>query len=283
MFASGRKASSINGQNARMRTRSASIQSDRSLVNGDPGLTVEAGTKMNMNAHSEPGIENANYFRPYVIVILLAVFALSGCGSDEPGLTERGVSTAYDASGTKLGSVRFDNSCIDDAQPLLVRGLALLHHMTYEEAREAFSSAAEIDSGCAIAYWGSAMTYVHPLWPDTILSDSQIAGQALLDQARNATHSSTREVAYIDTLEAYYRTEGAERDRLAAFLDGWTRIRDAYPNDVEGELFYALALMATASASDKTYALQREAGAIAEAVKAEIPDHPGAHHYISTS
>jgi tetratricopeptide (TPR) repeat protein len=237
--------------------------------------------KTKMNAHSEPSIQYANYFRSYVASILVAVFALSACGShDEAGLTERGPSTAYDANGIKLGSVRLVNSCIDDAQPLLVRGLALLHHMTYEEAREAFSSAAEIDSDCAIAYWGSAMTYVHPLWPDTILSDSQIAGQALLDQARSAAHSSTREVAYIDALEAYYRTEGVERDRLAAFLDGWTRVREAYPDDVEGELFYALALLATASAADKTYTLQREAGAIAEAVKAEIPDHPGAHHYI---
>lgn len=38
--------------------------------------------------------------------------------------------------------------------------------------------------------------------------------------------------------------------------------------------------MAPADPSDKTYQKQKEAGAIAEAVLVDVPDHPGAHHYV---
>ncbi len=49
---------------------------------------------------------------------------------------------------------------------------------------------------------------------------------------------------------------------------------------MEAASFYALALMATALPSDKTYAKQIQAGNLAKQVLTEIPDHPGGHHYI---
>ena len=36
---------------------------------------------------------------------------------------------------------------------------------------------------CALAYWGSAMTYVHPLWPDTVPDDKLAKGQSLIVSA----------------------------------------------------------------------------------------------------
>ena len=48
----------------------------------------------------------------------------------------------------------FRNSCTEDVQPLLTRGLALVHHMTYEHAYEAFSAAMDTDPDCAMAHWG---------------------------------------------------------------------------------------------------------------------------------
>lgn len=188
--------------------------------------------------------------------------------------------TAYDADGRSLGSVSFVNSCASVAQPFLRRGLALMHHMTFEDALEAFKLAQSLDSECAMAFWGAAMTHLHPLWPDSLSLEAQDEGKRWIAQARKAANSSERELAYIDVIAAYYTTEGGERAKLAAYRDKWQSVVDAWPEDLEARLFYARSILANASKQDKTYPLQREAGAIAEKVLQEIPDHPGAHHYI---
>ena len=63
------------------------------------------------------------------------------------------------------GSVDFPVSCSPAAQAEFNRAVALLHHMTYPRAREAFQEVARIDARCPMAYWGVAMTLFQPLWP----------------------------------------------------------------------------------------------------------------------
>ena len=53
-----------------------------------------------------------------------------------------------------------------------------------------------------------------------------------------------------------------------------------YPDDREAAIFYALALLATALPTDKTFANQRQAAAILEPIFAEQPQHPGVAHYL---
>jgi tetratricopeptide (TPR) repeat protein len=186
------------------------------------------------------------------------------------------------AEGKNLGTVHFPTSCGPEAQEALERGLALLHHMTYLKAQESFRAAAEADPDCAIALWGMAMTYVHPLWPDVVPADKMAAGRELLDRAANAAHSSDRERAYIEALRGYYGLEGdevTELDRLGGYLAGWKAVHEAHPEDMEAACFHALALLGTAPTTDKTYANQREAGKITQRVLAKLPKHPGAHHY----
>jgi tetratricopeptide (TPR) repeat protein len=184
--------------------------------------------------------------------------------------------------GKSLGTIHFPTSCTADAQKHIEQGLALLHHMTYLEAEGRFRAAAEADPDCAIALWGTAMTYVHPLWPDVLPPEKMAAGRKLLDQATSAANTSAREQAYIDALSAYYDPAGdnpTELDRLNGFLSGWAAVHAAYPEDLEAACFHALGLLSTALPTDKTYANQREAGAITQMVLAELPKHPGAHHY----
>src|SRR3954470_16141604 len=64
-----------------------------------------------------------------------------------------------------LGMVDFPVSCSAGARAEFNRGVALLHHMTYPQAREQFQRVAAIDPGCAMAPWGIAMTLFQPLWP----------------------------------------------------------------------------------------------------------------------
>ena len=185
------------------------------------------------------------------------------------------------SDGVPLGSVAFRHSCDRSADRSLTQGLALLHHMTYSQAEASFQEAIEADPECALGYWGVAMTYVHPLWPDTITLTNLTRGQALLEQAMVTDHHTDREQAYVDAAAAYYQdgAEAAEPARLAAFLEGWSAVHESFPEDPEATLFYVLAELAAAPASDRTYATQEAAGALAESIGARIPDHPGVLHY----
>jgi len=58
------------------------------------------------------------------------------------------------------------------------------------------------------------------------------------------------------------------------------RVYRGNPQDSEAAIFYALSLVASASPKDKTYANQRQAGAILEKIFAKQPNHPGVAHYI---
>ena len=53
-----------------------------------------------------------------------------------------------------------------------------------------------------------------------------------------------------------------------------------YPNDVEAQILYALALNITALPTDKTFANQRNAAAILEPLFMKYPNHPGVAHYL---
>ena len=188
---------------------------------------------------------------------------------------------ATTADGKNLGEVVIHSNCSEAVQDDLVRGLALLHHMTFTAAEASFAAAAEADPECALAYWGQAMTYVHPLWPDTVPPKKLEAGNELLERARAASNRSARDDAYIAAIQAYYDgADRSERDRLASMLEGWKAAHEADVSDPESRLFYALALLATADGSDKSYTNQKAGGGIAEEVLADYPKHPGAHHYV---
>jgi Tfp pilus assembly protein PilF len=73
--------------------------------------------------------------------------------------------SSHDHAGHSLGKVNFPISCSTEAQTEFNRAVALLHHMTYPEARKAFEKIVQIDPDCAMAHWGVAMTLFQPLWP----------------------------------------------------------------------------------------------------------------------
>ena len=209
--------------------------------------------------------------------VLLILAACAG-GQRSGGGTAISVS---DSSGAPLGTVQLAHSCTDPATVHLGRGLALLHSMTYEEARASFVAATEADPNCAMGYWGQAMTIVHPLWSDPPSEAEFERGRALLGHAR-ALAGNEHELAYVEAMEGYFGTGRGESEKpnLVAFEAGWSAFHERYPGDPEGSAFYALAQLSTVDPGDKTFTKQRVAGALAETVLKAIPDHPGGHHYV---
>jgi tetratricopeptide (TPR) repeat protein len=192
-----------------------------------------------------------------------------------------GASTAYQY-GSELGSTEFSVSCNETARPIMDRSLALLHHMTYTGAEAEFSKAIKADPNCALAYWGVAMSWVHPLWNDPPSEDRLVKGLELLNKAADLPNTTAREAGYISAALAYYDGASSRREpeSLVLFRDAWETVYRDNPDDIEAASFYALALMGGADKSDKTLADYARAGLIVEDVLTRVPDHPAGHHYV---
>jgi tetratricopeptide (TPR) repeat protein len=218
--------------------------------------------------------------RYLLVAISFAFLTLVSCGKDEQ--SGEPAALPFDLVNTPVGDVSFPVGCNAEAAPLVERGVALLHHMMYDEAKFVFSMADDRDPDCAMAYWGQAMSLIHPLWPDVPTTPQFERGLKAVEQSLVLNGHSDRENAYLETTRAYF--EGGEllteRQRLAKFEKAWGELSQAFPKDLEARAFYSLALRSTADMQDKTLLTQKKAGRIAESVLAEMPNHPGAHHYI---
>lgn len=207
----------------------------------------------------------------------LLVLALAACSAE----SEIDSASSDESAEEPLGTVQFAVSCSEAASQHAERGLALLHHMTYEDARDAFAAATEADPECAMGYWGQAMTFIHPLWSDPPSEEDFAHASALVDEAARRGETTDWESAYIEATQGYFAGgwDRDERSNLAAFKDGWEQVHGDFPDDPEATSLYALSLLATADPTDRTYAQQLEAGALTEGVLERISDHPAGHHY----
>ncbi len=184
-------------------------------------------------------------------------------------------------SAHEVGSVHFPVSCTTAAQTAFDRGVALLHSFWYDEAGRAFAEVARIDPGCAMAHWGEAMSHYHPLWAPPTPADLA-KGLAAIEEAKRPPAKTQRERDYIAALEVFYR-DSSQRPHGARAMEwrqAMERLSARYPADREAAIFFALALLGTASATDKTYTNQKRAAQILNRILPEQPDHPGITHYL---
>lgn len=180
----------------------------------------------------------------------------------------------------QLGEVSFETSCADYVGADFNRAVALLHSFEFEESRGVFSSIAEQDETCAMAHWGVAMTYYHPLWAPPSESDLEM-GTAAAAKAQGLS-ATEREEAYIEAIAAFYRDYETldHRTRARIYENAMADVHAIAPDDPEAEIFYLLAILSNADPTDKTYAVQKRTGSRAEELWVDMPNHPGLVHYI---
>ena len=182
----------------------------------------------------------------------------------------------------RLGTVSFRTSCRPDVQQEFNRGVALLHSFTYRAADDAFHHVAERDPGCAIAYWGSAMTHFHQLW-DLPPSPADTAAAVLeLGRANAIEQASGREREFLDAVALVFQDAATipYRTRALRYEEAMHRLALAYPDDAEAQIFYALALISNASPSDLEHRRQKQAADLLEPLFLAHPNHPGVPHYL---
>lgn len=180
----------------------------------------------------------------------------------------------------ELGTIDFPTSGNAAAQPLFIKGVLLMHSFEYDDAREAFLAAESADPAFAMAYWGEAMTYNHPVWQRTSpdLAKAALAKLAPTAEARRAKAATEKEKDWISSVEKLFGS-GEKLARDLAYADAMKRMAEKYPNDDEVKSFYALAILGT-SHGGRDFAIYMRAAALAEQVYARNPQHPGAAHYL---
>lgn len=216
--------------------------------------------------------------RSSIRVLLCATLA----GVLPAGVAPGSGAQATQHGGHSLGVVDFPVGCAAHVQAGFNRAVALLHHMTYPEARTAFERVAATDSHCAMAQWGIAMTLFQPLWPTRPSPAALQRGWDAVQHAKSLGLTTERERLFVAAAEAFF-LEPASPDywlRIRRWQQSSARLYAAYPDDADAASFYALALLATAPADTVSRVHADSAAAILLRVYARHPHHPGAIHYF---
>ena len=112
----------------------------------------------------------------------------------------------------KTGTIQIEVSCRPEVKADFEQAVALLHSFFYEEARRRFLNIAERDPQCAMAWWGVAMTWYHPLWapptPEEMRQGAEAAmnkfngGEDYADFDRNNNYDLFDFLAFVNAFNA---------------------------------------------------------------------------------
>jgi len=198
-------------------------------------------------------------------VLMLVVFSeMAWCRDTSP------------PSQVKVVQLNFPTSSSPAAQKIFLDGVRLLHNFEYEDAIQAFHDAIKVQPDFAMAYWGLAMSYNHPLWGE---QDLPSARRALADLDRvSATKLTSREKGFIAAIRLLYG-DGDKGRRDAAYAEAMHQLYVQYPHDDEVAIFYGLALLGT-KAENPDFVVNVKASDVLERVYQRNPNHPGVLHYL---
>lgn len=139
--------------------------------------------------------------RILLFLLFLLISTSSACAETIPG----------------LGTASFPTSTQSPiAARDFMRGLLLLHLFEYDDAASSFIASEKADPGFAMAYWGEAMTFNHPVWNQVDVP----AGQAALAKfgsapdARAHRIADPRERALFSAVEILYSGSGSKSEAV---------------------------------------------------------------------
>ena len=222
--------------------------------------------------------------RALLILGTILFFSISSCKNETPNLNLTSLNLLRGelqlCGNGQFGDVNFSESCSYETRETFNLAISLLHSFEYIEAEKAFVKIIDKDPDCAMAYWGVAMSIYHGLWapPEKSVLEK---GVKLIAVAEKLPKSKKAE-QYLDAIGSFYKNwESVDNQtRKLAYAQKMKDMYEENSEDTEVAVFYALALRASAVASDKTYSKQREAGQILDDLFRKEPNHPGIAHYI---
>jgi tetratricopeptide (TPR) repeat protein len=210
--------------------------------------------------------------RESVFVVIIAGVTMLG---------PSGPSVAQDNADQKFGTVHFATSCSETAQRRFDRAMRYQHSFWYNASKEIYEETLKADPGCAIAYWGIALSLLNnPHSP--VPAPNLPLGLAAIEKAKSVGAKTQRERDYIDALAVMYvdYDKTPHQARVQSYLTAMEALAAKYPDDDEAQIFYAITLNVAASPADKTYTKQLKGAAILEPIYQRQPQHPGVAHYL---
>ena len=198
----------------------------------------------------------------------------SGTRLGEPPMVDR-------LAPEQLGTVSFANSCRPAVQADFNRGVALLHSFWLNEAGKMFRKVVAADPDCAMAGWGIAMADFNEVNGGPTTS-GVVWAKIALKEADDAREKDPREAAYVHALHRYF-DDYTEKDSdvyAKQYTDAMADVAKTYPQDIEAQVFYALALINSAQDDDVALTNLKKAVAILYPLFRQHPNHPGIAHYI---
>ena len=205
-----------------------------------------------------------------VRLLLISAFLLTqGCNEannefpSKKSITElslkRGNVISCSPTSNGFGTVKFNMNCDEKSSTDFNLAIALLHSFEYDEAEKMFAKVIDASPGCAMAYWGVAMSNFHALW--TPPSEPElIKGSRAVAIAKNIKGTTKKESAYIDAIASYYNNweKLNHMQRCVNYEKAMEKVYTSFPEDKEAAIFYSLALDAAADPTDKTYQKQKK-------------------------
>src|SRR6266699_1545950 len=180
----------------------------------------------------------------------------------------------------KLGQVLFKTSCTPEAQKEFERALGMLHSFWFPETIKAFTAIPQTDPGCAIAYWGLAVS----IRPNPLVGPWDAAtlqrGLDAVDKGLAVGPKTERERDWLLAIREFYKDfDKVDQDtRTTNYANAMEALAKKYPNDVEAKIFHALAL--NEIFDHKSMAPLLKAISILEPLDKTYPAHPGITHYL---
>lgn len=150
------------------------------------------------------------------------------------------------------------------AQAFFNQGVGQLHGFWYLEAERSFRQVLKIHPDHPMAYWGMAMANANNRTRAQPLIKKAVEGRNLV---------SERERLWIEAMTAYLK-ESDSKKRKAARIKAYQSIAEKFPDDIEAQAFYALALYGDVRAKKNYDDIEKRIAAIL----AKNPNHP-CHHY----
>ena len=226
--------------------------------------------------HSQGGTRSGDTARRIRLRARMIILLLSITSSSLPALAQE--------SGLRLGTIDFPTSGTPQAQEEFIVGVLALHSFWYDEARDHFIRASEIDPEFGMAYWGEAMTYDNALgtvpgFENEDLGEAVVARMDALD-AQGALKWIPRERGYADVIRERFRAGRSPEQRRQAYAGAMDQLALELPDDDEANAFAALSFLALPT-FDRDNALHVvTAASILEEIYERNPEHPGVLHYL---
>ena len=118
----------------------------------------------------------------------------------------------------QLGTINFPTSAKPAAQAPFLTGVKANYNFEFDLAAEAFREAQKADPDFALAYWGEALSYNHPLWAQQDLAAARSVLERLAPtaaaRAAKAPAGKERDLIGVDRDPVRRRRQAGSRHRL---------------------------------------------------------------------